>query len=58
MPEVIRRGNADMRWERWSDWQAGDPRWRVHVVDTTGRSVQETADDLRAWIEAERASAV
>lgn len=57
MREVIVRGDADMRWERWSDWQAGDPRWRVHVVDTTGRSVEQTAEDLRAWIEAERASA-
>jgi hypothetical protein len=55
MPEVIVRGDADLRWERWTDWQAGDPRWRVHAVDTTGRSVEQTAADLRAWIEAERA---
>lgn len=55
MPEVIRRDGAGMRWERWRDWKAGEPRWRVHVIDTTGRSLEETADDLRQWIEAERA---
>jgi hypothetical protein len=21
-----------MRWERWTNWQRGDPRWRVHVL--------------------------
>lgn len=24
-----------MWWERWMSWQRGDPRWRVHVLDTT-----------------------
>ena len=56
MPGVIRQGDADMRWERWSDWQAGDPRWRVHVIDTSAKPLEAVADELRAWIEAERYS--
>jgi len=55
MPEVIRHGESEMHWERWSGWQAGDPRWRVHVVDTSGRTVEQTAGELTAWIESERA---
>ena len=58
-PEVIRRGDAEgeMRWERWSDWRAGDPRWRVRVVDTSRLAVSGVADELEAWIAAERSLA-
>jgi hypothetical protein len=44
-----------MRWQRWSDWRAGDPRWRVHVVDTTERGAEEVARALSDWIDDERA---
>jgi hypothetical protein len=43
-----------MRWERWSAWRAGDPRWRVRLVDTSRASVEETAAELEAWIADER----
>ena len=45
---------ADMRWERWTDWKAGDARWRVHVIDTTDLPVDRVADELAAWVERER----
>ena len=33
MPEVIRASGstAEMQWNRWSSWEAGDPRWRVQT---------------------------
>ena len=51
------RGDGDrtMRWERWERWREGDPRWTVFVLDTTRAPVDETADQLVAWIEEQRA---
>lgn len=43
-----------MRWERWSEWRASDPRWRVRIVDTSRVSVDEVADELERWLEEER----
>jgi hypothetical protein len=56
-PEVIRHpaSDAETAWSRWSNWRAGDPRWRVRVVDTSAMSVGAVADDLAAWIAADRA---
>lgn len=55
-PEAIRGAptDVDMRWSRWAGWTRGDPRWRVRVLDTSTRTVDEVAAELRAWIEAER----
>jgi hypothetical protein len=44
-----------MRWTRWSDWRAGDPRWRVLIIDTSALPVENVADELVEWINAERA---
>lgn len=54
--DVIRQDDdaTGMRWERWCDWSAGDPRWRVHVVETSHRPVEAVADELVAWIGKER----
>jgi hypothetical protein len=55
-PDVI-KGDClpDMRWERWSEWEADHPRWRVRVIDTSTLSVEEVATELSSWIETERA---
>ena len=57
--DVIRRPEteAELEWSRLADRRRGDPQWRVAVVDTSARSVAEVADDLAAWIEAERSAA-
>jgi hypothetical protein len=53
--EVIReRAWPGMRWERLDRLTAEDPRWRVHVVDTSNASPGHVADDLAAWIRRER----
>jgi hypothetical protein len=58
MPEVIRASDptAEMQWNRWSSWEAGDPRWRVLTVDTTALPVERVVDELLEWIGAERAA--
>jgi hypothetical protein len=56
-PEVITAaGDERMRWARWSDWPSADRRWAVQVIDTTGRSVQQSAADVRQWIAGARSS--
>ena len=39
-----------MRWDRWTAWSKGDPRWDVRVVDSTARPVRETQAELREWV--------
>lgn len=51
---LIEDGWPPMRWDRWSDWTAGDARWRTHRLDTTGRTVAESAAELAAWVRSER----
>lgn len=55
--DVIRCDAAwdEMRWSRWNLWRAGDPRWRVRVVDTSASPVEEVAGELVEWIGEERA---
>jgi hypothetical protein len=41
-PDVIRQERpGEMQWERWDSWKRGDPRWRVHVIDTTNLTVAQ-----------------
>jgi hypothetical protein len=49
-------GDADpaYRWKRWERWTAGDPRWRVFRLDTTGQTPQESAERLIGWIGEQR----
>jgi hypothetical protein len=56
MPHVVRipETEHEMNWGRWSDWETGDPRWRVHVVDTSAQSRADAATALASWIEEER----
>jgi hypothetical protein len=50
-PEVIIADSwPDMAWDRWSTWTKDDPRWSTHVLDTTGRPLAESVDDLERWI--------
>ena len=52
MPHVLTTGGwPEMRWDRWSAWSAGDPRWRVDVIDTTALAIPEVADRVLAWAE-------
>ncbi|GAA2746745.1 hypothetical protein GCM10009868_33400 [Terrabacter aerolatus] len=56
-PEVITRpGAPGQRWDRWQRWDRHDPRWGVASIDTTGRSVSDTAAAVRGWVLESRAS--
>jgi hypothetical protein len=50
MPHVIRvESGVGMRWERWSHWTAGDPRWRFDVLDTDALTPEQAAERVVAW---------
>jgi hypothetical protein len=38
-------------WDRWIDWQRGDPRWRVELIDTSAQTVVDTVDAVVSWID-------
>jgi hypothetical protein len=43
-PEVIQVPSpVAMRWDRWTEWRAGDPRWAFEVIDTDGFTREEVA---------------
>jgi hypothetical protein len=47
---------AEMRWERWSGWRKGDPRWHCEIIDTSELTVAESAQAVKGWIEELRAA--
>ena len=54
-PEVIKDGSTPhLRWDRWQRWRADDPRWSVTTIDTSGRTVADTAAELQSWVQHSR----
>lgn len=54
-PEAITgAGSPDMCWSRWSGWSRSDDRWHVKIIDTTDRTINQTALELGSWIEVSR----
>ena len=52
-PEVIRVPSAvAMAWERWEDWEAGDARWPVALIDTDALTPAQVADRVETWARA------
>lgn len=47
---IIDDGWPEMVWHRWTGWNAGDPRWRTQLLDTTDRPVTESVDHVEQWI--------
>ena len=53
LPEVIRVPSAvAMAWERWEDWEVGDERWPVALIDTDALTSEQAADRVAAWARA------
>ncbi|MET7479338.1 hypothetical protein ABZT17_33945 [Streptomyces sp. NPDC005648] len=56
-PEVlVESGRQGPAWHRWAGWVAGDPRWSVQVLDTTGRPIDRSVAAVEAWITDRRAA--
>lgn len=53
---IIDDGWPEMVWNRWIGWNAGDPRWRTELLDTTDRRVTECVDQVEQWIIEQRSA--
>jgi hypothetical protein len=54
-PDVIIKGSRPgMAWHRWTGWTAEDPRWRTHLLDTTGQPVAKSVDEVERWVNEQR----
>ncbi|MFF8990829.1 hypothetical protein ACF09H_12955 [Streptomyces sp. NPDC014983] len=54
-PDVITASSAPMMaWHRWTSWTAEDPRWQIHLINTTDRGSEKSADDLEQWVNRQR----
>ena len=51
---IVGNGPEDHAYDRWTDWAQGDPRWQVHVIDTSELGVERLLTDLGEWVESER----
>ena len=47
-------GAPEMQWERWENWQRGDPRWQTYVLDTTTLTIEEVAESILRWMNQEK----
>lgn len=53
-PEVITTDSyASMRWDNWSGWERGDPRWQQAIIDTGGKKIDQITTEVARWIEAQ-----
>ena len=54
-PELLLSGSReDVALHRWTAWGAEDPRWAIHVLDTTHEPVEQCARRVEAWITEQR----
>jgi hypothetical protein len=53
-PHVIREADPSLHWDRWANWQRGDPRWSVWRLDTTDLAIEEAARQVAGWMQEQR----
>ena len=53
---TITNNGEHRRWERWTSWRHGDPRWRVPVFDTSADTPDQTAEAVALWVAEARAN--
>ena len=50
-PHVITEQGYDlMQWENWQGWRFGDERWRVAVIDTSGKKIEQIVGLVTKWV--------
>ncbi|MCH9684584.1 MAG: hypothetical protein K0V04_24320 [Deltaproteobacteria bacterium] len=51
-PGVVIDDHEDGRWTGWTRWPRDDPRWHVHVIDTTTATPDQMTEQLATWVQA------
>lgn len=47
---LLTRDHPASEWDRWKDWEPGDPRWNVLTNDSSAQVVDETVEVVAEWI--------
>ena len=47
---VVDKELPEFGWNRWTNWQKGDKRWNVKILDTTENEMEYTANLVQEWI--------
>ncbi|MDO9577245.1 MAG: hypothetical protein Q7J16_05125 [Candidatus Cloacimonadales bacterium] len=47
---IVDKELPEYGWNRWTNWQKGDARWEVKIIDTSENEMQYTADLVHDWI--------
>lgn len=45
---------SEMRWDRWTSWKTGDPRWTAETINTSDLDPREAVEALQSWITGQR----
>lgn len=51
---IINNGPSEHSHDCWSNWQQGDERWQVKVIDTTDMDSEQVLNMITAWVKSER----
>ncbi|MDA0790029.1 MAG: hypothetical protein O2780_11290 [Proteobacteria bacterium] len=53
-PQVIREQGFDlMNWANWEGWEPDDTRWKVQVIDTSGKRTDQILGLVAKWVVAQ-----
>ena len=49
--DVLRaQGIPTMQWQRWENWQQGDARWQIQLIDTTFLTINGMVERVAGWV--------
>ena len=56
-PGVIKeQGYNLMQWDNWQGWQRGDKRWKVTIIDTSAKKIEQIVGTVAKWVVGVQAS--
>ncbi len=47
---IVDQNLPEYGWKRWMNWQKGDKRWAMKIIDTTENEMEYTANFVQDWI--------
>lgn len=49
--DVLRaEGISAFQWQRWENWQQGDTRWQMQLIDTTSLTINGMVERVAGWL--------
>lgn len=51
---IIENGPPEHSYNSWIHWKQTDERWRVSIINTTGREIEWVLDQVAGWVKSEK----